>query len=79
MISMETQKILIEWEPVSQRTITSKFKITHKRMSLKIIQCYASTNDADENVKEEFYQLLEETIRKCSARDITIVMGGRNR
>ena len=75
MISRETQKTLIGWEQVSPRKITSKFKTTHKRISLKIIQFYAPTYD---DTKDKFNQPLEETIRKCSARDIIIVMGDMN-
>ena len=64
MISKEAQRTLIGWEPVSPRIITSRFRTTPKRISLNIIECYAPTNDADEEKKGEYYQLLEETIRK---------------
>ena len=75
MISKEAQITLIGWEPVSARIFTTKFKISHKRIALNIIQYYAPKNDADEEVKEEFYQMLEETTRKCSEKDITILLG----
>ena len=75
MISKEAQITLIGWEPVSARIITAKFKISHKRIALNIIQYYAPKNDADEEVKERFYQMLEETTRKCSEKDITILLG----
>ena len=78
MISTQAKKTLIGWEPVSPRIITTKFKTNHKRISLNIIQCYAPTNDADDETKEEFYQLLKETTRKLSTRDITIIMGDIN-
>ena len=78
MLSKEAQKTLIGWEPISARIIMAKFKTTNKRISLNIIQCYAPTNGAEDNIKEEFYQLLEETTRKCSSKDITILMGDLN-
>ncbi|XP_076105822.1 uncharacterized protein LOC143074158 [Mytilus galloprovincialis] len=78
MLSKEAQKTLIGWEPISARIIRAKFKTTNKRISLNIIQCYAPTNGAEDNIKEEFYQLLEETTRKCSSKDITILMGDLN-
>ena len=58
--------------------MTAKFQTTNKNISLNIIQCYAPTNDADDETKDEFYQLLEETTRKLSTKDITIVMGDMN-
>ena len=78
MIFREAQRTLIGLEPVSPRIITSRFRATAKRISLNIIQCYAPTNDADEDTKEEYYQLLEETIRKCNKKDKTLVMGDMN-
>ena len=78
MISKEGQRTLIGWEPVSAGIITAKFKTSQKRIALNIIQCYAPTNDADDEVKEEFYQMLEETTRKCSEKDITILLGNMN-
>ena len=57
---------------------TAKFKTSHKRIALNIIQCYTPTNDADEELKEEFYQMLEKTTRKSSEKDITILLGDMN-
>ena len=48
----ETQKTLVGWEQASQIIITSKFITTQKRISLNIIQCYAPTNDVDEDTKK---------------------------
>lgn len=78
IISKEAQRTLIGWEPVSPRIITSRFRTTLKRISLNIIQFYTPTNDADEETKEELYQLLEKTIRKCNKKDITMVTGEMN-
>jgi len=78
MLSREAQKALLRWEPVSSRIIKAKFRSSQDRIALNIIQCYAPTNDAEDRVKEEYYQRLEETIRKCSKRDVTLVMGDMN-
>ena len=44
-----------------------------------IIQCYAPTNEAEEKTKTEFYEKLQEAVRKGTAsRDIVIVMGDFN-
>ena len=78
MISKEAQRTVIGWEPVSARIITAKFKTSHKRITLNITQWYAPTNDADEELKEEVYQMLEKTTRKSSEKDITILLGDMN-
>ena len=75
MISQDALKTLIGWQPVSPRIMTAKFQTTNKNISLNIIQCYAPTNDADDETKEEFYQPLEETIRKFFNTGYEEVMG----
>ena len=55
MLAPEAQRALIGWEPVSSRIITAKFTSKRKNINLHIIQCYAPTNDADDEKKDEFY------------------------
>ena len=43
---------------------------------MTIIQCYAPTNDHEEEGKDQFYDALNETINKIPSHDITMVMGG---
>ena len=78
MLSPEAQRALIGWEPVNSRIITAKFTTKKKRIRLNIIQCYAPTNDADDDKKDEFYQQLQAVIDKRGAKDITILMGDLN-
>ena len=47
---------LLSWNPVSERLLFAKFK--HRFGSLTVIVAYAPTNEADEDVKGEFYQSL---------------------
>ena len=68
MLSMEAQKALISWEPISSRIITAQFKTKDRRIKLNVIQCYAPINDADEEVKEEFYSRLQATVGKVKGR-----------
>ena len=39
---------------------------------------YATTNNSNEDVKEEFYHRLSTVIQNCPRRNITIVMGDFN-
>ena len=64
MLAPEAQRALVGWEPVSSRIITAKFATKKKDIRLNIIQCYAPTNDAEEERKEEFYQQLQAVIDK---------------
>jgi uncharacterized protein YpbB len=41
----------------------------------QVIQCYASTNDHDEDNKDAFHQKLQATLDKLKNKDINILMG----
>ncbi len=56
----------------------AKFTTSHKRIVVNIIQCYAPTNEAAEEAKEDLYQKLEEARRKCKEKDLTILIRDMN-
>ena len=56
----------------------TKYYISRKTLKLNVIQCYAPTNDADEDKKDSFYQQLQDVIDSKGNKDITIVMGDFN-
>ena len=56
MLAPEAQRALVGCEPVNSRIITAKFTTEKKDIRLNIMQCYAPTNDAEEERKEKFYQ-----------------------
>ena len=76
ILDKEAKKSIMEWEPVCSRIIRARFYSRITKMT--IIQCYAPTEDADIEVKEEFYAKLQEQLSKVSNRDILIVMGDLN-
>ncbi|VDO74918.1 unnamed protein product [Schistosoma margrebowiei] len=42
---------------------------------MNIIQCYSSTNDYNEDAKDQFYNRLQSIVEKCQTKDLTILMG----
>ena len=56
MLTPGAQRTLIGWVPVSSRIITAKFaikKTKKKNIKLNVIQCYAPTNDTEDEKKED--------------------------
>ncbi|VDP18658.1 unnamed protein product [Schistosoma margrebowiei] len=45
---------------------------------MNIIQCYARTNDSNDDIKDQFYERLQSVIEKCPRKDLTILMGDLN-
>lgn len=78
MLSREAQRALIGWEAHGPRIMTASFKTTLKNSNLKVIQCYAPTNDHEEESKDDFYIKLQDVIDQKKEKDICIVMGDMN-
>nr|KAG5693522.1 hypothetical protein BaRGS_006224 [Batillaria attramentaria] len=53
-------------------------KFNSKGRKVTILQCYAPTNMADEEEKENFYEQLQAVLDKAPRRDLKILMGDLN-
>lgn len=62
MLTSHIQKALVAWEVICPRNIKASFKTSNTKVGLNVIKCYAPTNDKEEIIKEEFYNLLQKAI-----------------
>lgn len=76
IMNTTAKKSLIGWKPINERIITARFNSKHTKMT--IIQCYAPTNEAEEETKDIFYQQLQKIINDVPTHDLLILMGDLN-
>lgn len=65
------RKAMISSEPIISRRITAYFRTTHKKIRSWIIQCYALTNGAEDDDKDNLYNLLRQVISKSEEKEMT--------
>jgi hypothetical protein len=73
IMNRNVTKAMLVYAPVNERIIRTRFQT--KKGKLTIIQCYAPTNEADNEEKTDFYLALQSEIEKVPKHDVTIVMG----
>lgn len=72
IISMKRVNTLLEWEPLGESMVRAHFDSKH--FKLNIIQCYAPKNEAVEEDKNDWYDILQHTV----SGDMLLVLGDMN-
>ena len=78
MMTKDTRKALTAWKPISSFLITATFNTNNRRVKAHIIQGYAPTNDADDEVKARFYDSLNHLLGSIRAKDLIMLIGDFN-
>ncbi|KAL9965923.1 hypothetical protein ACROYT_G029790 [Oculina patagonica] len=69
-------RALLEWKPINSRLIRARLRGRHTNITF--IQCYAATNDSDEEEKDAFYDILQAEVAETPRQDVIIIAGDLN-
>ena len=76
IISKEKVNSLLEKEPLRDRVIRARFNSKHCKFT--IIQCYALTNEADQEDKDDWYIALQQAVSKVPQHYRLLIIGDMN-
>jgi exonuclease III len=76
LVNNKFRKAVLDYKFVNERMMSIRFKGHQK--NLTIIQCYAPTEDAREEMKDAFYDNLNAIIASVDKNDLKILMGDFN-
>ncbi|XP_060064978.1 uncharacterized protein LOC132545316 [Ylistrum balloti] len=70
LMSKKASSALIDWTPVNERIILARF--FSKQIKLTLVHIYTPTEDAEDQVKDEFYARLQEVLERRNRHDMLI-------
>ena len=76
LLSKRMSACLREWKCVSERIVRVRLRI--EGVWVSVIQVYAPTENSRVEMKEEFYEQLQVTVREVQSQDKLVVMGDLN-
>ena len=76
IIKKEHTHTLLKWEPINERLLYTRFN--SKFAKLSVIVCYAPTEDAEDEIKDKFYESLQAIIAKIPKHDVLMIIGDFN-
>jgi exonuclease III len=76
IIKKSAMSKILGFEPISDRVC--KLRVKGKFHSITLINIHASTEDKEEDVKEQFYEELQRTHDRVPKHDVTIILGDMN-
>ena len=76
ILTPQVAKSLIGWNPVSSKIVTARFHTKIRKATF--IQCYAPTNEADDDAKAAFCERLQCVIDGVAKKDLLLLLGDLN-
>ena len=76
IMSNKVAQCLDSWRLISDRIIEARFY--SRFIKTTVIQVYAQTNEADEQVKDDFYEQLQKIVDGVPRREMLLVVGDWN-
>ncbi|KAK2705345.1 hypothetical protein QYM36_017400 [Artemia franciscana] len=76
MMSPAAYRTTIKWTPINESISFAQLVTSHTK--LFVILCYAPTNEADDDVKDSFYETLQAVTKDIPKHDVLCVAGDLN-
>lgn len=76
IMSKKVAQCLDSWRPISDRIVEARF--FSRFIKTTVIQVYAPTNEADDGVKDDFYEQLQKIVDEVPRHDMLLVIGDWN-